>query len=55
VTEQPERWSLDRLLGLFELEEVIPDVFKAPNPVRGPMTRVFGGQVAAQADRKSVV
>src|SRR5581483_758393 len=42
--EQPERWSLDRLLHLFELEEVIPDVFKAPNPTRGPWTRVFGGQ-----------
>jgi len=53
VTE-PERWSLDRLLHLFELEEVIPDVFKAPNPARGPMTRVFGGQVAAQAVRAAL-
>jgi acyl-CoA thioesterase II len=49
--ELPERWSLDRLLGLFELDEIGEDVFRAPNPARGPMTRVFGGQVAAQAVR----
>ncbi len=51
---QEERWSLDRLLGLFDLEEVIPDVFRAPNPTRGPWTRVFGGQVAAQAVRAAL-
>jgi acyl-CoA thioesterase-2 len=51
VTEQPEKWSLDRLLGLFELEEIGVDSFRAPNPVRGPWTRVFGGQVAGQAVR----
>lgn len=52
VTEgQPQKWSLDRLLGLFELTEVGKDTFRAPNPVRGPWTRVFGGQVAAQAVR----
>ena len=53
MSEQPERWSLDRLLGLFELEEIGDDVFRAPNPTRGPWTRVFGGQVAAQAVRAS--
>ncbi|MEX0874740.1 MAG: acyl-CoA thioesterase domain-containing protein [Actinomycetota bacterium] len=52
MSEQvPERWSLDRLLGLFELEEFAADSFRAPNPARGPWTRVFGGQVAAQAVR----
>jgi acyl-CoA thioesterase II len=51
IPEQPQRWSLDRLLGLFELEQIGEDVFRAPNPARGPMTRVFGGQVAAQAVR----
>jgi acyl-CoA thioesterase-2 len=51
LTEQPERWSLDRLLGLFDLEEFAEDSFRAPNPTRGPWTRVFGGQVAAQAVR----
>jgi acyl-CoA thioesterase II len=54
MTEQPERWSLDRLLGLFELKEVGQDVFRAPNPTRGPWTRVFGGQVAAQAVRAAL-
>ncbi len=49
--QQPERWSLDRLLGLFDLEEFATDSFRAPNPTRGPWTRVFGGQVAAQAVR----
>ncbi len=53
MSEQPERWSLERLLSLFELEEVDDDVFRAPNPTRGPWTRVFGGQVAAQAVRAS--
>lgn len=48
---QPERWSLDRLLSLFDLKEIGTDTFLAPNPVRGPWTRVFGGQVAAQAVR----
>jgi acyl-CoA thioesterase-2 len=52
--QQPERWSLDRLLGLFDLEEVGEDVFRAPNPTRGPWTRVFGGQVAAQAVRAAL-
>lgn len=51
MTEVPERWSLDRLLSLFELERVERDVFRAPNPQRGPWRRVFGGQVAAQALR----
>ena len=51
MTEEPQKWSLDRLLGLFELEEIGEDVFRAPNPARGPWTRVFGGQVAAQAVR----
>lgn len=51
MAEQPERWSLDRLLGLFDLEEVSTDTYRAPNPARGPWTRVFGGQVAAQAVR----
>jgi acyl-CoA thioesterase II len=55
MSEQTEeRWSLDRLLGLFDLEEVIPDVFRAPNPARGPWTRVFGGQVAAQSLRAAL-
>jgi acyl-CoA thioesterase-2 len=49
--QQPERWSLDRLLGLFDLADKGDDVFAAPNPARGPWTRVFGGQVAAQAVR----
>lgn len=52
--QQPERWSLDRLLSLFDLEEVERDVFRAPNPTRGPWTRVFGGQVAAQAVRAAL-
>jgi acyl-CoA thioesterase II len=51
MSEQPERWSLDRLLGLFDLKDKGDDVFDAPNPARGPWTRVFGGQVAAQAVR----
>jgi acyl-CoA thioesterase-2 len=50
VTEE-QRWTLDRLLSLFDLEEIGEDSFRAPNPVRGPWTRVFGGQVAAQAVR----
>jgi acyl-CoA thioesterase-2 len=49
MSEQPERWSLDRLLGLFQYEETGDDVFQAPNPMRGPWTRIFGGQVVAQA------
>jgi acyl-CoA thioesterase-2 len=49
--QQPERWSLDRLLGLFDLADKGDDVFVAPNPARGPWPRVFGGQVAAQAVR----
>jgi acyl-CoA thioesterase-2 len=53
LTEQPERWSLDRLLSLFDLEQIGDDTFEAPNPMRGPWTRVFGGQVAAQAVRAS--
>ncbi len=48
---QPQKWTLDRLLALFELAEIGKDTFRAPNPVRGPWTRVFGGQVAAQAVR----
>ncbi len=48
---QPERWSLDRLIGLFDLAEIGDDVYRAPNPTRGPWTRVFGGQVATQAVR----
>ncbi|MGH2758001.1 MAG: acyl-CoA thioesterase [Actinomycetota bacterium] len=48
---QPQKWTLDRLLALFELTEVGRDTYRAPNPVRGPWTRVFGGQVAAQAVR----
>ncbi len=51
MSEEPHKWSLDRLLGLFELEEIGEDSFRAPNPTRGPWTRVFGGQVAAQAVR----
>jgi acyl-CoA thioesterase-2 len=54
MSEQPERWSLDRLLALFDLEEIGEDVFSAPNPTRGPWTRVFGGQVAAQAVRAAL-
>lgn len=53
MTEQPERWSLDRLISLFDLKEIGDDTFEAPNPARGPWTRVFGGQVAAQAVRAS--
>lgn len=51
LTETPQKWSLERLLTLFDLTEVGEDVFRAPNPIRGPWTRVFGGQVAAQAVR----
>lgn len=39
------------LLRLFELEEVDADHFQVPNVDRGFSTRVFGGQVAAQALR----
>jgi acyl-CoA thioesterase-2 len=53
LSEQPERWSLDRLISLFDLKEIGDDTFEAPNPMRGPWTRVFGGQVAAQAVRAS--
>lgn len=52
-SEQAERWTLDRLLQLFDLTEIGTDTFRAPNPARGPWTRVFGGQVAAQAVRAS--
>jgi len=57
VTEgnEPQKWSLDRLLGLFDLSEIGEDAFRAPNPVRGPWTRVFGGQVAAQAVRAALL
>lgn len=55
MTDSSQRWTLDRLLGLFELVQVEDDVFRAPNPVRGPWTRVFGGQVAAQAVRAALL
>ena len=51
MAELPPRWGLDEFLELFDLEEVGDDVFRAQNPERGPWTRVFGGQVAAQAIR----
>jgi len=46
--------STDRvsgLLRLFELDEIDADHFEVPNVDRGFSTRVFGGQVAAQALR----
>jgi acyl-CoA thioesterase-2 len=51
MTDEPQRWGLDEFLHLFELDEISEDAFEAPNPQRGPWTRVFGGQVAAQAVR----
>lgn len=51
MTDAPERWGLDEFLGLFQLEPTGEDAFRAANPHRGPWTRVFGGQVAAQAVR----
>jgi acyl-CoA thioesterase-2 len=51
VTEAPRRWALDEFLGLFDLEERVPDTYLGANPERGPWTRVFGGQVIAQAIR----
>lgn len=51
MADAPERWGLDEFLGLFDLERTGEDAFRAANPQRGPWTRVFGGQVAAQAVR----
>lgn len=51
MTDAPQRWGLDEFLGLFDLERIGDDAFRAANPQRGPWTRVFGGQVAAQAVR----
>jgi acyl-CoA thioesterase-2 len=53
VTERPRRWALDEFLGLFDLEDLGAGVYKATNPERGPWTRVFGGQVIAQAIRSA--
>lgn len=35
-------------VGLFAFEEVAPDIFRLP-PTNGPLARLFGGQVLAQA------
>jgi acyl-CoA thioesterase-2 len=51
VTDQPRRWGLDEFLSLFDLEEIGEDAYQGINPERGPWTRVFGGQVIAQAIR----
>jgi acyl-CoA thioesterase-2 len=40
-----------RLIELLDLDELGDDRFETPNPDRGFGTRVFGGQVAAQALR----
>ncbi|MBI2706224.1 MAG: thioesterase family protein [Actinobacteria bacterium] len=40
---------VDRLLELFTFDELGDDVYRAVNVDRGHGTRVFGGQVAAQA------
>jgi acyl-CoA thioesterase-2 len=53
MTDAPRRWALDDFLGLFELEDLGAGVYKATNPARGPWTRVFGGQVIAQAIRSA--
>ena len=45
---------VDRLLKLLDLEPIGPDRFRAANPDAGYGTRVFGGQVAAQAIRAAV-
>jgi len=42
---------VERLLALFDLEDLGDGRFGVPNPDRGFGTRVFGGQVAAQALR----
>jgi acyl-CoA thioesterase-2 len=46
--------SVDRLLKVFDLEPTGPDRFRALNPDPGYGSRVFGGQVAAQAIRAAV-
>src|SRR5438552_3829135 len=51
MADELQRWGLDEFLGLFDLEELGEDTFRGINPERGPWTRVFGGQVAAQAIR----
>jgi acyl-CoA thioesterase-2 len=51
MADAPERWGLDEFLSLFSLEPIGEDAYRAHNPQRGPWTRVFGGQVAAQAVR----
>jgi len=53
VTDEPRRWGLGEFLGLFDLEDLGAGVYKAANPARGPWTRVFGGQVIAQAIRSA--
>ena len=39
---------LDQLLGLLDLETIEDNIFRGHSPVE-PSTRVFGGQVLAQA------
>lgn len=39
---------LDRLVGLLDLERIEDDIYRGVSPPQSP-TRVFGGQVAAQA------
>lgn len=46
--------ALDRLLGLFALEEIDVDIFRAPNPDEDSHSRLFGGQVAGQALRAAM-
>lgn len=45
---------VDRLLQILDLEPDGPDRFRVANPDAGYGTRVFGGQVAAQAIRAAV-
>ena len=51
MTDEPRRWGLEEFLALFDLEEIGEDAYEGVNPQRGPWTRVFGGQVIAQAIR----
>ena len=43
-----EQSALEELMGLFDLETIDADLYRG-RPVRTTRTRVFGGQVAAQA------
>lgn len=57
TADEPKPATVDRLLGLLELEQLDRDLFRAPVPTSEQMGggRLFGGQVAAQALRAATL